>query len=37
LNPGLRKRNLANKVLFTNAQYSQDPETLWFPVALSAS
>lgn len=34
-NPGLRPRNLANKVLWTNAQYSQDPEVLWYPTALS--
>jgi hypothetical protein len=34
-NPGLRPRNLANKVLWTNAQYSQDPDVLWYPTALS--
>jgi hypothetical protein len=39
-NPGLHRRNLANKVLFTNAQYvaadpcAYDPGTLYYPAAL---
>jgi hypothetical protein len=36
LNPGLRKRNIATKVLFTNAKLSKDPDTLYFPQAFTA-
>ncbi len=35
LNPGLRKRNLATKVCFSNAALTQDPDVLWYPVALT--
>jgi GH24 family phage-related lysozyme (muramidase) len=34
VNPGLRPRNLANKILFSNAALSTDPDTLFYPQAL---
>jgi GH24 family phage-related lysozyme (muramidase) len=40
-NPGLHRRNLANKVLFTNAQYvaadpcAYDPGTLYYPAGVT--
>lgn len=36
-NPGLRPRNLANKVLFGNAAVGKDPGTLYYPEALNGA
>ena len=36
-NPGLRPRNMANKILFENASRTTDPSNLVWPGALTSS